>query len=109
MPDRSSNPPNAYQQLNNPGAAITQLTRDIAENNANTTQKSISSIGTLASGPVLELSDSAQDVLYALFSEAHSYLVIFLQKPAPPHCVLWDLPRPAIQPRHTKGKTISPG
>ena len=67
MPDRSSNPPNAYQQLNNPGAAITQLTRDIAENNANTTQKSISSIGTLASGPVLELSDSAQDVLYALF------------------------------------------
>ena len=67
MPDRSSNPPNAYQQLNNPGAAITQLTRDIAENNANTTQKCISSIGTLASGPVLELSDSAQDVLYALF------------------------------------------
>ncbi|HBQ1629665.1 hypothetical protein ACYA8F_22370 [Klebsiella pneumoniae] len=67
MPDRSSNPPNAYQQLNNPGAAITQLTRDIAENNANTTQKSISSIGTLASGAVLELSDSAQDVLYALF------------------------------------------
>ncbi|MGT8617354.1 hypothetical protein ACR72D_23600 (plasmid) [Klebsiella pneumoniae] len=67
MPDRSSNPPNAYQQLNNPGAAITQLTRDIAENNANATQKSISSIGTLASGPVLELSDSAQDVLYALF------------------------------------------
>lgn len=67
MPDRSSNPPNAYQQLNNPGAAITQLARDIAENNANTTQKSISSIGTLASGPVLELSDSAQDVLYALF------------------------------------------
>ncbi|MDU0862754.1 MAG: hypothetical protein E7A96_24180, partial [Serratia marcescens] len=67
MPDRSSNPPNAYQQLNNPGAAITQLTRGIAENNANATQKSISSIGTLASGPVLELSDSAQDVLYALF------------------------------------------
>lgn len=108
MPDRSSNPPNAYQQLNNPGAAITQLTRDIAENNANTTQKSISSIGTLASGPVLELSDSAQDVLYALFRGA---LVSgdIPSKLAPPHCVLWDLPRPAIQPRHTKGKTISPG
>ncbi|WP_407257903.1 hypothetical protein [Klebsiella quasipneumoniae] len=84
-------------------AAITQLTRDIAENNANTTQKSISSIGTTASGPVLELSDSAQDVLYALFRGA---LVSgdIPSKLAPPHCVLWDLPRPAIQPRHTKGR-----
>ncbi|HBY0198613.1 TPA: hypothetical protein MIO02_19985 [Klebsiella pneumoniae] len=31
------------------------------------TNRSFSSVGTLTSGPVLELSDSAQDVLYALF------------------------------------------
>ena len=54
-------------QISNAGRSITKLASDLPEANSDITNRSFSSVGTLTLGPVLELSDSAQDVLYALF------------------------------------------
>ncbi|MBL3501945.1 hypothetical protein ELP21_26810, partial [Klebsiella pneumoniae] len=54
-------------QISNAGMSITKLASDLLEANNDMTNRSFSSVGTLTSGPVLELSNSAQDVLYALF------------------------------------------
>lgn len=49
------------------GAPITKLTSDLAETNAAFSQKTTSYLGTLTSRPIVELTDAANDVLYALF------------------------------------------
>ncbi|ENY6007888.1 TPA: hypothetical protein ACT9YC_005267 [Klebsiella variicola] len=54
-------------QISNAGMSITKLASDLPEANSDMTNRRFSSVGILTSGPVLELSDSAQDVLYALF------------------------------------------
>ncbi|UWG09875.1 MAG: hypothetical protein [Bacteriophage sp.] len=54
-------------QISNAGRSITKLASDLPEANSDITNRSFSSVGNLTSGAVLELSDSAQDVLYALF------------------------------------------
>lgn len=54
-------------QISNVGMAITKLASDLAETNNNITQIKTSYLGTLTSRPIIELTDAANDVLYALF------------------------------------------
>ncbi|WP_276851125.1 hypothetical protein [Enterobacter oligotrophicus] len=54
-------------RISNVGMAITKLASDLAETNNNITQIKTSCLGTLTSRPIVELTDAANDVLYALF------------------------------------------
>lgn len=54
-------------QISNAGTSITSLASGLDKANADITRKTTSCLGTLTSLPIVELTDAANDVLYALF------------------------------------------
>lgn len=54
-------------QISNAGTSITSLASGLDKANDDITRKTTSCLGTLTSRPIVELTDAANDVLYALF------------------------------------------